>query len=252
MKNILLVALMCIFVLPVFSESPDAADIIRKAESVFTDAPTYSLCRMTVYRGGVAGQPQSFETWTMTDNGIVLTLSVYTAPPRMKGTAYLSTNEGIWMRFGSTGRVRKLSSESAKSLGGGSDFSLDDPGMSGGFATRYTPALEGIESVEGIESFRIILTPGEGADAAYSVCIAWVAVETFRYIRVDFYQDEACIKRMICSDYHDTQVGLYPFRIEMQSLTRGTRTEIETLRLSIDSSDIEKGMFTPDYLETLD
>ena len=112
--------------------SVDVGDVIRRAEEPFTLDRVFSVSEMSTYRGDSLDRTMELESYTLTSDGVTKSLVVYTDPIRMRGTAYLTIGNDLWVRFGSTGRVRKLSSSAKTGSAGGSDFSYEDLGEDSG------------------------------------------------------------------------------------------------------------------------
>ena len=110
----------------------DARSIIDKADEAFEMDAVYSRSVLTVYKNGKAQAPQVMEGYALdAADGTARSLSVFREPRRVEGTAYLMLGDDMWVRFASTGRVRKLSSSARKNSAAGSDFSYADMGEGG-------------------------------------------------------------------------------------------------------------------------
>ncbi|MCK5197463.1 MAG: outer membrane lipoprotein-sorting protein, partial [Spirochaetales bacterium] len=114
MKKILMSALLLTVFSFGFLAAETAREIVDRADEAFKGDRVYSTSRMTVYKSGEAQPVQEIESYTMEKGGKTYSLSIYIAPRRMKGTANLMIEDDLWVRFGSTGRTRKLSSSAKK------------------------------------------------------------------------------------------------------------------------------------------
>lgn len=230
-----------------------ARDIIGKADAVFKENNVYSTSVLTIFRGGKAQPPQEIKNFTMQRKGKSYSLTIYLAPKRMKGTAMLMVDNDLWVRFASTGRVRKMSSSAKKNSAGGSDFSYADMGDSGkGVADMYDSSLSGEKKIDGISCYEIILTPKSGEDPPYEKMIVYVSKDNFLYIKIDYYENGANIKTMKLTDYRDVGGGLkYPYKVVMKSHVKDSKTEIITEEFEVDSSQVKEKYFSASYLNTL-
>ena len=180
------------------------------------------------------------------------TLTVYRAPRRMQGTAYLMIDDELWVRFASTGRIRRMSSSARTNSAGGSDFSYADMGEGNqGIAFDYEPRLDGEERISGTDCFRIELLPRAGGDAVYERLVVFISKDEYRYLRIDYYEDGANIKSMHLSEYRETGGVFYPYLIVMESHVRPTRTEIRTEEFVLDSPRVTERLFSVNYLESI-
>lgn len=244
-----LIAALC----PAAAVAQNADEIVQRAEQSFVGNRIYSLSTMTVYRSGSARPAMEAESYTMSRGGSDYALTIYLEPARMKGTAYLMIDDDLWVRFSSTGRVRKLSSSAKRNSTGGTDFSYSDMGESGrGIARKYRAALEkrGV-SVQDEACFQIGFTPEPGQEDTYEKLVVYIGQESFRYLKIDYLQSGAVIKSLTLSDYRDVGGKEYPFRMTMESHTAPTRTEVLVKSVQFDSPRVQESIFSVSYLDKL-
>jgi outer membrane lipoprotein-sorting protein len=228
-----------------------ARDIVDRADEAFKGNRIFSTSSMTVYKSGEAQPVQEIESYTMEEGGKAYSLSVYTAPRRMKGTANLMIEDDLWVRFSSTGRVRKLSSSAKKNSAGGSDFSYADMGEEGsGLSEKYDASLLGEEEAEGESCYAVELTAKE-RDAPYEKMVVYVAKERYHYVKIDYYENTANIKTMVFYDYRTVNGKDYPFGYTMTNHSKPSRTEVLIKEFEVDSPRVEARMFSTRYLETI-
>lgn len=229
-----------------------AKDILKDADAMFKSAALYSESTMTVIKNDKAKPVQGMTGYSMEINGKFHSLTVYNSPARMKGTAYLMIEDDLWVRFSSTGRIRKLSSSAKKNSAGGSDFSYADMGDgNSGIAEKYEAKLVGEEKVEDQTCFVIELTPKDKKDNPYDKLIAYITKEHRRYVKVDHFESGANIKTMFMRDYRSVGHLFYPYIVEMKSNTKNSRTVIESTTVEFNSSKVQKRFFTQAYLESI-
>ncbi len=251
MKKILVMAIMLFSAGILNLSALTALDIVEKADESFKAERVYSVSSLTVFRGGKAQPVQRVEGYSMEKDGKSYSLNIYRSPNRMKGTAMLTIDNDLWVRFASTGRVRKLSSSAKKNSAGGSDFSYADMGESGsGLLGKYEPELTGKKSIGGVECYVVKLQSKNG-DAPYEKLIVYIAVRDYRYIRIEYFEDTANIKTMNLYEYRMSGGINYPFRIVMESHVKDSRTEIVTEVFEPDSSKVQERYFTVGYLKSL-
>jgi outer membrane lipoprotein-sorting protein len=251
MKKIILSLFLLTVLALGFLVAQTAQDIVDKADAAFQGDRVYSTSRMTIYKAGEAQPMQEIESYTMEKGGKTYSLSIYIAPRRMKGTANLMIEDDLWVRFGSTGRTRKLSSSAKKNSAGGSDFSYADMGDGGqGLSEKYTPRLTGEETVEGEQCFKIELL-AQNSDAPYEKMIVYITKDKYRYISIDYFESNANIKTMTFYDYKTVNGTDYPFRYIMENHTKPSVTEVEVDIFEINSSRVQDRFFTTGYLESI-
>ena len=223
-----------IFLVPLSAQS--AEEIVNRADRALQGPRIYSVSSLTIHRGGEAQPTQVMEGFGMEINGTYHSLTLYREPARMRGTAYLMAGDDLWVRFSSTGRVRKLSSSARKNSAGGSDLSYADMGEGNqGIGSKYHAVLKGTNNLEGQECFVVELTPRQGSSAPYEKVIVSIGVDDYRYRQIEYFEAGARIKTMTLGDYRTLGDTAYPFRMEMESHTRDSRTVIETTTVELDS-----------------
>lgn len=235
------------------AQAQDAGQIVRQAEKPFIGNKIYSVSEMTVYRSGSARPTQVVEGYTMDEGGRSYSLTLYLEPARLKGTAYLIIDNDLWVRFASTGRIRKLSSSAKTNSAGGTDFSYSDMGDSGqGIAKKYQATLENRDvSVAGRKCFQIALAPRTGQEDTYEKLVAYIDQQNYRYLKIDYIQSGAVIKSLTFSDYRNTDGRDYPFQMIMESHTQPSRTEVVTKHVEFDGTKVEEDMFSISYLQRI-
>jgi outer membrane lipoprotein-sorting protein len=251
MKNISLLA--GFLVVSIFTLGAQSADeIVSKADAIFTLNNIYQKSTMTIIRNGKEQPVQLMESFFLKENGVSRTLTLFLEPRRVKGTAYLSVGDDLWVRFASTGRIRKMSSSAKKNSAGGSDFSYSDMGEGNtGYAEKYYVTLDGSVKVDGTDCYRIILTPKPGSKDTYEKAVAYIAKEDFSYRDIELYEDGAHIKTMTFSDFRPLRGLSYPYTIQMRSLARNSVSTVETMEMEIDSGKVEPRLFSQSYLEAI-
>ena len=228
----------------------EALSIVEKADSLFIGQRMYSVSEMTVFRSGKARPTMKVESYSMLKNDKDHTLTVYKEPARMRGTAYLMIGDDLWVKFGSTGRTRKLSSSAKKNSAGGTDFSYADMGESSqGISHKYNVKMESSNTVvDGEKCYEISFYPKAGTESLYEKLVAFITHENYHYLKIDYYENEANIKTLTFSDYRKSGAKQYPYRMVMVSHTKPSRTEVVTSHIEFDSAKVQDRFFTSSYL----
>lgn len=234
----------------VFAQS--AQQIIGRADSAFSGEQVYTESSMTIYRSGRTQPVQKIKSYSMDIDGGYNSLTVYQSPARMKGTAYLMIDNDLWVRFSTTGRVRKMSSSAKTNSAGGSDLSYADMGDGNqGIADKYNVGIEGEAEIDGSSCYVILLEPKDGEDPPYEKLAAYISKEDYLYLKIDYFEAGAVIKTMTLGDYRKIDDIYYPFYMEMKSNVKDSLTVIETTAIEFGSSKVQKRLFSTAYLESL-
>jgi hypothetical protein len=231
----------------------DIAAIVRRADSLLRTEKVYSVSEMTVYRAGKPEPTMKVEGYALTRDTVVSSLTIYMAPAKMKGTAYLMIGDDIWIRFGNTGRIRKLSSSAKKNSAGGTDFSYNDMNEnSNGLSEKYAiRLLEERVKADNEDCYKVQFTALPGTDAPYEKLIVYITREDARYVEVEYFENNAHIKTLTLSDWRETGGRLYPYLVTMESHTRPTYTEYRIVSIEFDSQLVKEHFFTQTYLKQI-
>ena len=95
------------------------------------------------------------------------------------------------------------------------------------------------------------LVPKDDETISYDRILAYIANDSPRYIRIDYYRDGAILKHLIFDEYKRIGSRFYPFAYTMYSDVQNSRTEVRTVEVKFDSPDVTGDMFTVDYLNAL-
>jgi len=231
----------------------DASALLSQADRIFELDKVYSKSTLTITRSGREQAPQVMEGYNFeAADGTARSLSVFLDPPRVAGTAYLMMGDDLWVRFASTGRVRKMSSSAKKNSAAGSDFSYADMGEgSQSFSVQYQGVFDGEERINGIPCHRLVLTPRQGERDAYEKLTVWITKDDSRYLRIQYSNKGAPVKYMDLGDYRPVGGIEYPFRITMHSLARDSVSVVETQSMEFNSSKVEERFFNTAYLDSI-
>lgn len=252
MKKTLIFISLTLLILTYSLTAQEARSIIDAADTSFELDGLYSESTLTVFKNGKPQAPQVMEGFSLeATDGTARSLSIFKNPPRVSGTAYLMLGDDLWVRFASTGRIRKLSSSAKKNSAAGSDFSYADMGEGGdSFTSGYGAVLDGSEKIDGQDCYRLILSP-EARDASYEKMVVWVSKADSLYMRVEYHDKGSPIKFMTLEDYREIGGVSYPNKITMTSLTKKSVSVMETQYIEYNSDRIQENIFTSSYLESI-
>lgn len=231
----------------------DADALLSEADRIFELDGVYTRSTLSITRSGREQAPQVMEGFeSESADGTARSLSVFREPARVAGTAYLMIGDDLWVRFASTGRIRKMSSSAKKNSAAGSDFSYADMGEgSDSFTGQYDAVYDGRERRDGRDCHRLVLSPAAGERDTYEKLVVWISVDDTRYRAIEYWDKGAAIKTMTLEDYRSVGGLEYPFHIIMRSLAKDSVSVITTDLLEPDSPKVEERFFSTAYLESI-
>ncbi|MBN2439917.1 MAG: outer membrane lipoprotein-sorting protein [Spirochaetales bacterium] len=251
-RKILYISLFICINFYLFSEV-DIEAVVKRADALLESVSTYSTSEMTVYKAGVPQPTMEMEDYSLIEDGTTYSLSIYRAPAKMKGTAYLIIGNDIWVKFGNTGRIRKLSSSAKKNSAGGTDFSYNDMSNNNtGLSKQYSiTLLDEKISVDGTDCYKAELVKRPDSDGAYEKLIIYITRDKEHYVKIEYVEDNAIIKTLTFTDWKTTGERSYPFIIKMESHTKDSYTEYKILSIEFESPRVKKNLFTQTYLKQI-
>ena len=245
-----IISFFIVFCFTLCAEEVDIKSIVRDADSLLETGIVYSVSELTVFDSGKEKPTMKVEGYSMMADGITYSLTIYRAPAKMKGTAYLMIGNDMWIKFGNTGRTRKLSSSAKKNSAGGTDFSYNDMSENDtGLSEKYNVSLvdENIK-VDDQDCYKVLFTADAGSDAPYKQLVAYITHNEKRYIKIEYYENNANIKTMFLTEWKEIEGREYPFLVTMKSHTKSSYTEYRIISMEFDSPKVKKNMFNQTYL----
>ncbi|MBN2508876.1 MAG: outer membrane lipoprotein-sorting protein [Spirochaetales bacterium] len=217
-----------------------AREIIEKADAVRTTTSEIMTMKMDVYDRMDAATPDSSVVLESTGNSDGDSIIVFTYPRSVNGLTILSKDEGQWVYFPSTGRVRKVSgaAKSGSVQGVGGDFSYEDLGT-GDWGEDYAFTL-----VETLESGWVLEGTPEKEDISYTKIRIMIAREDYLPRWIEYYRNgPQPVKKLLI---HETKVWdgvAMPALMEMQNLEKKSRTVLTISDAKV-NTPVDDGKFT--------
>lgn len=106
----------------------------------------------------------------------------------------------------------------------GSDFTNDDIIKESSITKDYFHALDGTETVEGYECYRIILTPRPEADVVWGKIVYYARKSDFLPVREEFYNEHNVMKKVLsCGGFKRMDDRVIPTEYKMQTVGKEDR-----------------------------
>ncbi len=224
MKKGLMMVLMVIVILGniiinAAAEDSEAVRIIQKIDEQSSAETVQSKMSMLIYPEAEDDDFRDFKLISY-GKGDDESYMEFLSPRSIKGLRVLSREDGQWVYFPSTGRVRKIGgaakSQSVRGVGG--DFSYEDLG-GGNFGENYSVMM--IE--DNREEWIIKGLPKDKA-SSYSYVLLYVEKDGYHPIKTEFYDKEGLIKTLFQQEYrtfggHETACRLIMMNHREESKT---------------------------------
>jgi outer membrane lipoprotein-sorting protein len=226
--------------------APDVLDIVRAVDANERLASSRSVGQQVITTS--SGRERTLEMEMFTKDMNDKQLTVYTGPARVQGDKILMLDEGddIWFYTPKTDRVRHLASHARRQRVQGSDFSYEDF-STGDWEDDFSHTLVDEEEFADRACWRLASIPTESGPS-YARLESWVDKERFVTLRVDYYEEDGLLKRLVLEDIRELSGHWVPFRMTMTNLRDGGRTRILIQEMEVDV-DVPDRLFTTNNLK---
>lgn len=207
-----------------------ALDIVRKADQNMRGESSESEIVMTIVRPNWT-RSITMKAWSM---GTQYSMVHITSPARDAGTSFLKRRNEIWNWVPNIGRTVKLPPSMMMQSWMGSDFTNDDLVRESSIVEDYTHKLLGEETIEGLASHKIELTPKPDAPVVWDRILVWISKDDYLQLRSEFYDEFGdLVNIMVGSDVKVFDGRKIPSRMEMIPVEKnGHKTVMEYKKLT--------------------
>ena len=231
------------------AQTLSATEIIKKADEKFKGEQSgYSVMTMTIVRPGWQ-RTIEFKSWSREDD---YALTLITAPAREKGQSFLKRKNEMWSWNPSINRLIKLPPSMMSQGWMGSDYTNDDILRESSVVDDYSHSIEGEETINGLQCYKIRLTAKEDADILWSSQIWWVDKKEFIVLKAELYDEDGYLVRTeTASDLKIMDGRLLPSLIELvPAEAEGQKTilKIDEMKFNV---NIEESFFSQQNMKTV-
>jgi len=168
--------------------------------------------------------------------GTEYSIILITAPARDKGQAFLKRDNEMWNWQPTIDRVIKLPPSMMLQSWMGSDFTNDDLVKESSIINDYTHVLVGDSTINGMEVYKIALTPKPDAAVVWGEIVTYIDKVEYNQHLVYYYdEDNFLINTMVMSDLKMMGGKLLPAKMEMIPADEPeNRTIIEYIDMQFD------------------
>jgi outer membrane lipoprotein-sorting protein len=177
---------------PVSAQTLSATDIIRKADEKFNgEKSSYSVMAMTIIRPAWK-RTIEFKSWSL---GRDYALALITAPAKEAGQTFLKRGPEMWSWNPAINRLVKLPPSMMSQGWMGSDYTNDDILRESSVVDDYTHSIEGSETVDGRDCWKIKLLAKEDADVLWGHQVWWIDKKEFIALKAELYDEDGYLVR---------------------------------------------------------
>ena len=175
----------------------DATEIVKKADELMRAKSSYTEITMNIVKPDWSREV-SMKAWALEPDYSIIYI---TDPARDKGTVTLKRKTEVWNWLPSAQKVIKIPPSMMLQSWMGSDFTNDDLVKESSVIKDYTHKLIGEENIDGLDCYKIQLTPKPDAGVVWGKIIAWIAKDTYLEPKVVYYDEDGfMVKQFIGSN----------------------------------------------------
>ncbi len=187
MKRIILslVALLMITI-SANSQSLTAKQIVVKADNLQRGETNKGEMSMTIIRPKWQ-RTIKMKVWS---KGRDYSMTYITSPAKDKGQVFLKRQNEMWNWVPTISRMIKIPPSMMSQGWMGSDYSNDDILKESSIVVDYTHKIVGLEKVDGIDCYKIELTPKEDATVVWGKVYKWISNKEFWQLKTEYYDED--------------------------------------------------------------
>jgi outer membrane lipoprotein-sorting protein len=233
----------------VFSQTMSATEIVRKADEKFKGEQSgYSVMTMTIVRPSWQ-RTVEFKSWSK-KNDYALTL--ITAPAREKGQTFLKRKSEMWSWNPAINRLVKLPPSMMSQGWMGSDYTNDDILRESSVVDDYDHSIEGSESVNGHDCWKIKLSAKENADVLWGKQVWWIDKKEYISLKAELYDEDSYLVRSEnASELRMMDGRLIPTILELvPAENEGYKTIVKIVEMKFNIK-IDESFFSQQNMKTI-
>jgi len=175
----------------------DATEIVKKADELMRAKSSYTEITMNIVKPDWSRE-MGMKVWALEPDYSMIYI---TEPARDKGTVTLKRKTEVWNWLPSAQKVIKIPPSMMLQSWMGSDFTNDDLVKESSVIKDYTHKLIGEENIDGLDCYKIQLTPKPDAGVVWGKIIAWIAKDSYLEPKVEYYDEDGfMVKQFIGSN----------------------------------------------------
>lgn len=238
-----------ILLLSPIASAQDATEIVQRADEKMRGESSKVEMDMTIVRPDWE-RTISMKAW---NRGTDYSLILITAPARDEGTAYLKRENEIWNWVPNVGRTIKLPPSMMSQSWMGSDFTNDDLVRESSMVTDYEHELVGEETINGLDNYKIEMTPKPDAPVVWEKVIVWISKDEYLQLRSEFYDERGeLVNTMEASEVTEFDGRQLPSRMEMIPADKEEHKTVLKYQSMNFNEDIPESFFTRQNMRRVD
>ncbi|MDX2362586.1 MAG: outer membrane lipoprotein-sorting protein [Crocinitomicaceae bacterium] len=229
-----------------FAQTAD--EIIKKAEDRMRGTNSYAEMTITTIRPQWQRE-MKIKTWTSGDD---YSVTLVMSPAKDKGTVFLKRVKEMWNYIPSIERTIKMPPSMLTQSWMGTDMTNDDLVKESSLEDDYAKKIIGSEIVEGLDCYKIVLTPKANVNSIWGKIYIWISKKDYLQLRTKFYDEDNKLVNTILGKKVKMMGGkLIPTTMEIiPADKKGHKTRV-TYTKAIFDGEVDDNLFTIQYIKRI-
>ena len=224
-----------------FSQELTGKQVIEKADALQRGETNEGEMSMTIIR------PKWERTITMKSwsKGTEYSMTYITSPVKDKGQVFLKRKSEMWNWVPTINRMIKLPPSMMSQGWMGSDYSNDDILKESSIVVDYTHKIIGNDIIEGLDCYKIELTPKEDAAVVWGKVYKWISKDEFWQLKTEYYdEDDELIRTEIASEIKQFSDRKLPSKLEIIPADKPNQRTVVNIISSKFNVKLDEGFFS--------
>jgi len=225
--------------------SQNATEIIKKSDRKIRGKSSFAEITIKIIRPKWQREMR-LKSWTENDDYAV---SIITYPAKEKGIVFLKRKNEMWNYMPAIKRKIKMPPSMMLQSWMGTDLTNDDLVKQSSMVKDYTHKIVGEETVQGLKTWKIELTPKEDAPVVWGKILVWIDQKDDMQMKVEFYDEDGfLVNKMLSYEPKNFNGHKLPSRLEFIPVEKpGQKTVIVYKQLKFDIP-VDQKLFSPNYM----
>lgn len=220
----------------------DAAEIIKKSEEAVRGNTQIANVEIVIK---TRRWTRSMEMKSWENRIEKKSFSEITAPEKDAGNRFLLIDRDMRQYLPKLKKDIRISPSMMLQSWMGSDFTNDDIIKESSITKDYYHTLDGNESIDGHECYRIILKPKPEAAVVWGMIIYYARKSDYLPVREEFYNEHGVMKKiMSCGNFKMMHDRIVPTSYKMQTVGKDDRYTVMNIRSVRFNEVISPSVFT--------
>ena len=225
-----------------------ADQIMQKSEDRLKGNSAYAEATITTIRPKYTRE-MTIKTWTKGDDYAV---TLVTSPAKDKGAVSLKRNNDLWSYNPTIDRTIKMPPSMLSQSWMGTDIKNDDLLENSNKRDDFKKEITGEFVIEGLDCYRIRLTPVANVNSIWGKIVIWISKEDFMQMQVMYFDEDMELVNTFFGSKVKMLDGLRMPTVNtiVPAKKKGHKTRMEITKRQV-NIDIDDQIFTTQYIKRL-